>query len=101
MGTSHSWAEVTVKFKSLAREYADLPKSQVEEASLIVKKSVVTRAPARLRGVGKRGAKLGVRYNLTQQREAVAQSLVFATGPFQLIERDTKALYNIVVKAPG
>ena len=37
-------------------------------------------------GVGRRGAKLGVRYDMTGDSEA----LLRATGPWQFIERDTK-----------
>jgi hypothetical protein len=40
----------------------------------------------KLRGVGKKGAKIGVRYDLVGET-----ALVRATGPFHLIERDTKA----------
>lgn len=40
----------------------------------------------KLRGVGKKGAKVGVRYDL-----AGKTALVRATGPFQLIENATKA----------
>lgn len=39
----------------------------------------------KLRGVGKRGAKIGVRYDV-----AGKTALVRATGPFHLIERDNK-----------
>lgn len=40
----------------------------------------------KLRGVGKKGQKIGVRYDLIGKT-----ALVRATGPFHLIERDTKA----------
>src|SRR5690242_12676640 len=64
----------------------------VEVAALAVKTSVLAQMQAagvdngKLRGVGKRGAKVGVRYDIANNR-----ALVRATGPFQLLERDTKA----------
>lgn len=89
MGTSRSPEALARKFGQLAAELDDLPKTVVGEASLDVKKAVLRRAPARLSGVGKNGAKLGVRYNVGTF-DGQAKSLVYATGPFHLIERDTK-----------
>ena len=43
--------------------------------------------PERLRGVGKKGAKIGARAKVESDRQAS----VSATGPVHLIERDTKA----------
>lgn len=91
MGTSTSWGQVTAKLNGLAREYADLPKSQVAEGSLIVKKSVSALMPDHLRGVGKKGAKLAVRFVMTDAAGEDASSTIFVTGPAQLIEGDTKA----------
>jgi hypothetical protein len=68
----------------------------VKESSQIAKLAVLaTTTPAsggdlRLSGVGRKGAKVGVRYNVAGVG-ADAKSLVFATGPFHLLERDTKA----------
>ncbi len=42
----------------------------------------------RLRGVGKKGARVGVKYTLFEGASPTA--IVQATGPLQLIERDTK-----------
>jgi hypothetical protein len=59
--------------------------------ALAVKKSVQTQMAAagvnngKLRGVGKKGAKVGVHYTL-----AGKTALVRATGPFHLIENNTK-----------
>lgn len=89
MGVSHSMAEFQGKLNRLAQDYADEPLAIVKEGSLIVKNSVKAIAPARLRGVGKKGAKLDVRYNVAGAG-IDAKSLVFAVGPFQLIENDTK-----------
>jgi len=63
----------------------------VEAASLAVKTAVVAQlgGVSRLSGVGKRGAKIGVRYDIRGTRNPT--SLVRATGPFHLIERDTAA----------
>lgn len=88
MGTSRSPGELSGKLTRLAAEYQDLPYSTVQEASLTTKKIIKGIAPARLRGVGKRGAKLDVAYNIIGKGEESA-SLIFARGPWQLIERDT------------
>lgn len=89
MGTSRSPAELSRKLSQLAVEMQDLPLAMVKEASQATKAAVKGRAPARLSGRGKRGAKLDVRYNVGNYG-GEAKSLVFATGPFHLIERDTK-----------
>lgn len=88
MGTSSSPAELAGKLGRLTREYQDLPRTLVNEASLATKTSIKAVAPARLRGVGRRGAKLDVRYNVAGQGESV-KALVFALGPWQLIEGPT------------
>jgi hypothetical protein len=90
VGTSHSWGELSGKINALARDAGDMPKTQVSEASLVVKKSVQTFMPERLRGVGKKGAKLTVRYNEGSFDDG-AKALVYVLGPAQLVERDTKA----------
>ena len=90
MGTSRSPAELAGKFGRLANEYHDLPLSLVKESSLITKTTIKGIAPARLRGAGKRGAKLDVGYTVIGAGTS-AQSLVYARGPWQLIERDTAA----------
>ena len=48
-----------------------------------------TGGDGRLSGVGRRGAKLGVRYDVKDGAKPTA--VVKATGPWQLIERDTKS----------
>jgi hypothetical protein len=90
MGTSHSWAELDAKLNALARDVADMPKGQVGRAALATKKSVQAFMPDRLRGVGKRGAKLTVRYTEAGSGDS-SSALVFVTGPAQLIENDTRA----------
>jgi hypothetical protein len=90
VGVSRSPAELRRKLDRLGDEFADIPLSAVREGSQIIKTAVTRRAPARLSGVGKRGAKIGVRYNVGNFG-GEAKSLIHATGPFHLIERDTKA----------
>ncbi len=69
---------------------AAVPEEVVGAGAKLVKRSVLALAPERLSGVGKNGAKLGAGYNVLSS-EGVARALVHATGPWQLIERDTKA----------
>lgn len=81
------------KTATMARELETLEHRTVEIAALTVKTSVLTQMQAagvtngRLRGVGKKGAKIGVRYDFGGRKTA----LVRATGPFHLLERDNKA----------
>lgn len=90
MGISTSWAQLDAKLEALARDVADMPKGQVGRSALATKKSVQVFMPERLRGVGKKGARLDVRY-VESGSGAGAQARVFVTGPAQLIENDTKA----------
>lgn len=90
MGTSRSAAELASKLGKLSAEYKTVPYEVVSGASLLVKKNVLARAPARLSGVGKRGARLSAGYNI-DRFDGVAKSIVFARGPWQLIERNTRA----------
>lgn len=60
----------------------------VNEAALVIKTTVLAGSPSRLSGVGKKGAKLNVRYDIKGAKNPTA--LVRATGPWPLIERDTK-----------
>lgn len=61
----------------------------ITTASQVVRVAILSHTPARLSGVGKRGAKLGVKVTL-QPIGNGAKATVSATGPFQLIERDTQ-----------
>lgn len=67
------------------------PRQITTHAAQAVKRSVQTRlavaAPRGRLNVGKRGQKVGVRYDLRSDTEA----MVRMTGPAHLIERDTKA----------
>lgn len=59
--------------------------AQAVKTSVQAQMSVAGVQNGKLRGVGKRGAKVGVRYDLVGKT-----ALVRATGPFHLIERDNK-----------
>lgn len=90
MGVSKSGKQLARKFQRTIDDFDDLTLAQMKEASQIVKDEVTRRAPKRLKGVGKRGARIGVRYNVGRfGDDFTAKSLVFATGPFHLIERPT------------
>jgi hypothetical protein len=75
-------------------------KAGVFQAALAVTESVRQELPSsgRLRGVGRRGAKIGVGFNIVGATNPVA--LVAARGPVHLIERDTAA-HQITVRGRG
>lgn len=81
-----------LKTAKMGVELSTLEIRTVQIASLAVKNSVLAQMQVagvdggKLRGVGKKGAKIGVRYDIAGKR-----SLVRATGPFHLLERPTKA----------
>lgn len=89
---SDTVAQFVEKTQKMAGELQHLERNMILVAAQTVKTSVQSQMAAagvqngKLRGVGKRGAKIGVRYTIT-----ASKALVRATGPFQLIERDTKA----------
>lgn len=80
--------EKTAKMEGELRSFE---RNMVLVAAQAVKTSVTAQMAAagvqngKLRGVGKKGAKIGVRYDVTGKT-----ALVRATGPFHLIERDNK-----------
>jgi hypothetical protein len=80
---------LAAKLKGLAELYSKGDTTLVREAAQLSKATIVAGSPSRLRGVGKRGARLSVRYTLTKTADDPA-ALVFAVGPWQLIERDTR-----------
>jgi hypothetical protein len=89
MGTSSSPAQLSAKLARLAGDFADLPHTLVGDAALATKQIIKAGSPARLRGVGKRGARLDVRYTRSGGG-AESKALVFAVGPWQFIEHDTR-----------
>jgi hypothetical protein len=88
MGTSSSPEQLAAKLARVASAYADLDRVLVREAAGLLRASVTAAAPDHLRGVGKKGARLSVATKYGGSAEP--QALVFARGPWQLIERDTK-----------
>lgn len=86
-------SQFLAKTTKMAGELQSLEHGTVQIAALAVKTSVLAQMQVagvtngKLRGVGKKGAKIGVRYDFTGRDTA----LVRATGPFHLLERDTKA----------
>jgi len=76
------------KANRFVADLEDLSLTQVKEASQIVKKNVERLAPRRLRGVGKRGARIGVKYNVGNFG-GEPKSFIFAYGPMHFIERKT------------
>jgi hypothetical protein len=85
-------AQFVAKTGRMGGELTRLEHRTVEVAAQVVKRSVQVQMVGagvkanRLRGVGKKGARIGVRYDIDQKK-----ALVRATGPFHLIENDTKA----------
>jgi hypothetical protein len=87
------------KFAAKTRRYAlawQQANTQAVAVSALAAKMAVlaqlgpaTGGDLKLSGVGKKGAQVGVRYGVLASGNPSA--LVRATGPFQLIERDTKA----------
>src|SRR5688500_9536665 len=92
MGSSKSWAELNSKLDRLGRSVGDIPKSSVNAQSLALKSALMAALASvgatNLSGVGRKGANLGVRYNLDRYPDGV-KSKVYATGPWQFIEADT------------
>lgn len=88
MGVSHSFEQLQAKLEALVVELRKGDDLLVAEAAKLAKQTIKAGAPARLRGVGKHGASLSIRTTLTTTADDPA-ALVFATGPWALIERDT------------
>jgi len=95
MGTSRSPAELASKLIRAGEAVPAAARAGVSQAAFLVKKSVQAELQAagvnggRLRGVGKKGAKVGVSYTVAGTEHPTA--LIRATGPMHLIESDTKA----------
>lgn len=85
-------AQFVQKTASLHKGFNQLEHRMAEISARVIKLSVLAELQiagvqgGKLRGVGKRGAKIGVHY-LVKDRTA----FVKATGPFQFIEGDTQA----------
>lgn len=95
MGTSRSFAELGRKVATAGRQLDRVQRDAVGKSALLVKTSVQSQLVAagvtngRLRGVGTRGARIGVGYNLRGTTNPSA--VVRMRGPAHLIESDTRA----------
>lgn len=89
-------ARFAKKTQNYATAWQRANRDAVNKAALAVKTSVLvqigrtTGGSMRLSGVGKKGSKLGVRYNVRGYYGNVT-AIVSAIGALHLIERDTKA----------
>lgn len=82
------------RMNQLARTYDAIPKQVVTAAAQVYTNTIrhmvdVSTVGGKLRHVGKSGARIGAKYDVKGSANPTA--IVQATGPFQLIERDTKA----------
>lgn len=73
MGTSHSVAEFTGKINRAGTNLKEVPRPALNAAALAAKTVMVPTAPKFLRGVGRKGAKIGVRYTLFGNNKAVVR----------------------------
>jgi hypothetical protein len=85
-------ADIAKRMQKLEREVKGAQRAAVNRASLELKKATEAEikkvAPSmRLSGVGPRGARVGVRYDIKGTRNPT--SIVKAYGPLHFIERDT------------
>lgn len=89
MGTSRSPADLARKLANAGSAMDGAARDGVFKAALLVKTSVQQELGGvkRLRGVGKRGANIGVRFDIKGKN---ATALVRMTGPAQLLERSTR-----------
>lgn len=96
MGTSRTPEELGRKFFKLADALPNASVRAVEAAGMTVKRSVQAALASggvsggRLRGVGTKGGRVGVRYDLKTANRANPAVLIRATGQMQLIENDTR-----------
>ena len=94
MGTSTSSAQLVGKIRRFGTEFESLNAASVAAAAQAVKDVTepkvrrATGGDGRLSGVGRNGARIGVRYDVKGTVNATA--LVKATGPAHLVESDTK-----------
>lgn len=93
MGTSKSSKQLVTKItkaqKELTSNAAAMNKVAFAAKTILLGElGSAVGSDLKLSGVGKSGVKLGVRYDVKGRTNATA--LLKATGPWQLIERDTK-----------
>lgn len=82
--------EFVVKLGELQASVGHVPAETVPKASQIVKANIQAISPGFLRGVGKKGRKITVRYTIVDHGDAV-ESFIRGSGPWPLIEYDTPA----------
>lgn len=77
------------KLRASARALPDAQRSGVAEGALFVTQTIRHQPgyTTFLHGVGAKGAKVSVRYDVLTRGQA---AIVYARGPFHLVERDTK-----------
>lgn len=98
MGTSKSGFQLAGKLTSFGAGVAGAAGVATGAAALMVKTAAIAELSAvgvrgqRLRNVGKKGRKLGVQYTVRKGPNSTA--IVRATGPWPIIESNTKA-HNI------
>lgn len=94
MPQTQTFGQFAVKMATFAAELQPMMTTATAKAALLVTNSVrdQTRADSggdmRLSGVGRRGARVGARYDVRGGRNPTA--LVRATGPMQLLELPTR-----------
>lgn len=90
MGVSHSYGELSGKLARAGAASGSVPRVATRVAGEAASGIIRAGSPSRLRGVGKKGARLGVSVSVTGSGTHTL-GYVRATGPWQLIEHDTKA----------
>lgn len=88
--------QAAAKFRRAGARISAASKKGERNAAQFVKATILAGSPGRLRNVGKNGTRLGVNY----KADPSGGTLVQASGPWQLIERDTKA-HTIIGKGVG
>lgn len=85
------------RLNKVAREVQGAGKPAATKAATVMRDAVVQEVkPAsggdmRLSGVGRKGAKVGARYNVTADASGDVSAVISATGPLHFVENDTKA----------
>lgn len=104
MGTTNSPAVFIKRINARADAVARVPSAGVNAGALLVTESVRASLGSIAPGLklsGVRGSgKIGARFIAGNTGEGRATALVVATGPVQLIERDTKA-HDVFARAGG
>lgn len=89
MGVSTSWGQLAGKLATASAASGSVPAFATRAAGEAAAGIIRGISPARLSGVGRGGARLGVRVSVVQGAASTI-GYVRATGPWQLIEGDTR-----------